>query len=386
MNINSKKSPQHVYDYVVIGSGLSGLLITSALSRVTDNVLLVEASESFGGLNQKQETAVGPSNNGLRFYPDSDLSQKALTFLSSLLDEPLAFHCTENAPLTYEAGGLRPFVGFGEKPPEFYEEFSYFLAQQRLILSTQPYDWTQKLFEKSEADFLPRSYVTKFIEEGGKVIRAVINGQKNIQGLNFIYCGHIQELPALLPETGLSPKARQKLSKSKFWTTVCLDLVHSQIVTESLQLHVLNGTSQDELGPCVGQFEAPHHPSLQLSQWVSFINHETAEDAEQIALTLKKMKRQIKRAYPTALDNLKSERILVAPALGGDGELKLNANYSLPNLSNLWLASGTLSSQKNLLGTLMQASLVCSALGFNLSPAENVFDSFPVSRNACSPN
>ncbi len=375
MNINPKKSSLHVYDYVVVGSGLSGLLMTAALSRVTQNVLLLEAADTFGGVNQKQETAVGTINNGFRFLPDTDLSRKSMAFLSALFGESMEFRSVENAPVTYESGGLRPFVGFGNTPPTFYEEFSYFLSQQRLQCETHPYQWVEQLFEKSQADFIPRSYVTKFVEEGGKITRALINGQKNILGHNFIYCGPIQSLSILLPESGLSVRHRQKLSKAKYWTALCLDLVHSQLVAEPEKLHILNGTTQDDVGPCVGQFSAmvtssptaenPNEEKLQLSQWVSFIDNESAEDAEQIALTLKKIKRQIKRAYPTALDNLKSERILVTPSIGGNGEIKLNANQSLPNLPNFWIASGTLSTQKNLLGCLQQVELVCGALGFH---------------------
>ncbi len=366
MNIHPKKSAQHIYDYVVIGSGLNGLLITSALSRVTSNVLLLEAAETHGGANQNQISLVGAANNGFRFFPDSELSRKSLDFLSQLLPQPVGAESVENLALTYEAGGLRPFVGFGDTPPSFYEEFSYFLSPRRLNLSSQPYEWTQWLFENSNADFMPKSYVTKFIEEDGQITRALVNGQKTVLGRNFIYCGPTQSLSVLLPEAALSPRARQKLSKAKFWTAICLDLVHSQATGEPGRLHVLNGTTQDDQGPCVGQFFVPAEASgLQLSQWVSFIDNEAAEDAEQVGLTLKKIKRQIKRAFPTALENLQSERIFVAASIGGDGELKLNANQSISTLPNFWVASGTLSPQKNLLGCLQQAELVCSALGFH---------------------
>jgi hypothetical protein len=369
MQINPKRSAQHIYDYVVVGSGLSGLLITSALSRETSNVLLIESAEDYGGLNRAQNSDIGLVNNGLRFFPDSDLARKSIAFLNELLTDKVDFTSVDNQALTYESGALRPFVGFGDAAPAFYDELSYFLTPRALALSSQPFTWLQDLFDHCNADFMNKSYVTRFqlSKEGGddgRVESLLVNGHKVVRGHNFIYCGDVKSLQTLLPEEALASKARQKLSKSHYWTAVCLDLLHSQPVSESTALHVLNGASEDEFGPCVGQFSAAKD-GLQLSQWVSFVDNEDAEDMELIGSALKKIKRQIKRAYPHALEALKFERILVAPAMGGGSEFRLNSNQSLPQAANFWVCNGTLSTQKNVLGTLQQAELVTSALGFH---------------------
>jgi hypothetical protein len=135
-------------------------------------------------------------------------------------------------------------------------------------------------------------------------------------------------------------------------------------------MHILNGTTEDEIGPCVGRFspavtEGEH--TLQASQWMTFIEDEVTEDSEVVGAALKKIKRQIKRAYPEALESIKLERIVVAPQIAGDGELKLNGNQSLPGLNNLWVASGPVNAQKNLIGALAQANLVMAALGFDVT-------------------
>jgi glycine/D-amino acid oxidase-like deaminating enzyme len=44
---NTKKSSSHVYDYAIIGSGLSGLAIAAALSKETSNIILLESRDSF---------------------------------------------------------------------------------------------------------------------------------------------------------------------------------------------------------------------------------------------------------------------------------------------------------------------------------------------------
>jgi hypothetical protein len=368
MQTTAKKS--HVYDYAVIGSGLAGLCVASAISRATSNVLLLESGDLPGGLNRTIQSPAGPVNNGLRFLPDTAFAHKAIAFLEMLLQQTLSPVGVESPPLTFENGHLQAFVGFGDLKPQFYDEIAYFTNTRSLMTTLAPHEWTQLLFQHYQGEFLPRSYVTRFQVENGRMTSLTVNGQKTIQAQNFIYCGPVKGLKTLLPEGFLSPRALQKLSKNEYWTAVCLDLFHSHQVTDSAAMHVLNGTTQDDLGPCAGKFlPALKHAteSGQYSQWVTFLNDEEAEDSEVIGAALKKIKRQIKRAFPEALDGLKFERILVVPSYAGNGDLKVSANQTLAGLENLWIGStqmaAKLSSQKNLLGALLQAELITSSLG-----------------------
>lgn len=363
----------HIYDYAIIGSGLTGLSIAAALSRETKNIALLESSDHAFGNNRMIKFPTGPLNNGLRFVPDSHSADNALSFLESLLGVSVVADKSNEAPIAYEAGGFKTFLGFGDHPPAFYEEINYFTSAKRNDLALEPYAWTQMLFEKFTGDFLPRSYVTKFHQEGERVTHVTINGSKTLHAQNFIFCGSVKDLALLLPEEAISLRARTKLSKSPYWTALCLDLCHAKPVTDSTAMHILNGTTQDEVGPCAGRFMPPvlsgeegAQEMLQASQWVTFIEQEATEDSEVVGTALKKIKRQIKRAYPEALDNIKLERIFVAPIVSGNGELKLSANQTIPNLENLWVSSATMNEQKNLIGALLQAEMVVAALGFKI--------------------
>ncbi len=365
MQTTSRKS-NHLYDYAIIGSGLTGLAVANALSRITSNLILIESADTFGGLNRSIQTPFGAMNNGLRYLPETELSQKAVAFLEMLLMTSLNPEVQDAPPMTYEAGGLRPFVGFGNNPPPFYDEISYFTQPRSLKTKLEAHEWTQVLYSQFTGEFLPKSYVTKFHQEGERITSLTVNGQKTIQALNFIYCGPVKSLKTLLPEGALNSRAMAKLSKNEYWTAVGVDLLHNHQVTDLKSIHVLNGTTQDEIGPCVGMFHAPaevNGETLQYSQWLTFLEDQEAEDTEVVGAALKKIKRQIKRAYPNALENLKFERILVVPSFSGNGDLKLSGNQTLPGLENFWVGSAQMNPQKNLLGALLQAELITSALG-----------------------
>ncbi|HWU42705.1 MAG TPA: FAD-dependent oxidoreductase [Bdellovibrio sp.] len=367
---------QHIYDYAIIGSGLTGLSIAAALSRETKNIALIDGADFAGGANKKITFPTGPINNGLRFVPDSVLAEKSLRFLENLLDTKIAGEITDEAPITYDSGQFKTFLGFGENPPAFYEELNYFTATNSIHLLKQPYEWTQLLLEKFNGDFLPRSYVTKFHHEGDRVTHLTINGSKTLHAHNFIFAGSVKDLALLLPEDTLSARAKAKLAKNTYWTGLCLDLCHNSAVTDSPAMHVLNGTTQDEIGPCVGKFLPAIEVEgkvLQSSQWMTFIESEATDDSEVVGLALKKIKRQIKRAYPEALNDLKLERIFVAPLIAGHGDLKLSANMTIPELSNLWIASSTVSEQKNLVGSLLQAEMILASLGFKIEVQDSAY-------------
>jgi hypothetical protein len=196
-----------------------------------------------------------------------------------------------------------------------------------------------------------------------------INGSKTVHAQNFIFAGTVRDLALLLPEDAVSQRVRAKLAKNEYWTALCLDLCHSKTVTESTAMHILNGTTQDEIGPCAGRFMPAVEvdgQTIQASQWMTFFESEATDDSEMVGMALKKIKRQIKRAYPEALDDLKLERIFVSPYIAGNGDLKLSANQTIPNLDNLWVASATLNEQKNLVGSLLQAEMIVASLGFKI--------------------
>ncbi len=357
------------YDFVIVGSGLPGLLMASALSRFTSNIALLEANDTYGGCHKKIDSPLGPIENGLRFFPNTELSRSALHFAGNLMNLKVQDELRDSQSVFFEGGQFKPFVGFGDQNIEFYDELSYFLAHSEIPLKFPVHEWPKRLMETFKGDFMPRSIATKFQSEDGRVKSVLINGTKTISGDQFIFCGSFKDLSVLLPSESISARAKNKLNKTTYWTSICLDIIHANTIDTANVYHVLNGTTQDELGPSFGKI----YPQVeidgvkkQLSQWITYVDDELSDDSEITALALKKMKRQIKRAYPQALENPISERIFVYSNYAGDGVLKVNENQTLAGLDNLWIASPTINAGKNLVGAIKQAEMVISSLGFSI--------------------
>lgn len=338
-----------VFDYVVIGSGLSGLSVATKLSQETSKVLLLDSADLMGGWLKKPHLAAIPYSNS---------SESALLFLEDITGIKIIGDVAEMQPLTFDDGQLKNFLGFGEKTPEFYDEISYYCSSKFFELKAEPAQWIQRLEQNFNGTFLPRSIVTKFVVENGQVQHLLINGTKKVLGHNYIFCGEVKSLNRLLPQDFIPSKMQTKISKTKTWTRATLQIEHESLVTESSAFHVLIGTSQEEIVTCVGQFHGTK------STWMTFVSDEEAEDAEITGQALKRIKRQIKRAYPDSLNEKTLERICVQPGFGGHFDLKLNSNQSWPEIENLWISSGTLQKNRNIIGALNQSQLVLAALGF----------------------
>ncbi len=364
----------HIYDYVIIGSGLTGLTIASKISEESKNVLILESENHTGGAHRPATLQNQTIENGLRFYPNTDLSMKALLQLEDFLGLKLVKSTKENLPETYDASGFKSFVGFGEKPPEFYNQLSYFLNANEIELTLPVHQIVNLIKDKFQGDIQTKSYVTKFNFTDDKLTHVTVNGTKQIYANNFIFTGNVRDLAVLMPDEFLSLRSKAKLKKDTAWMGLCLDLFHeikpeSQAI-EKNNLFILNGTTDDDIGPCVGRFNAAEiqtQPANQISQWMSFVDVDTAEETENIAEVLKKMKRQIKRAFPEMAENIKGERLYMTSPLSC-GDIKLNSNGTLHKVDNLWIASPQVNQYPNLLGSLLQSQMTLAALGFGAAP------------------
>ncbi len=359
-----KTTKAQEFDTIVIGAGLSGLIAANVLEATGRNVLLIESLETVGGSSRAAQTMAGEINHGLKVFPDSEASHAALDWLETLLGEKIERSVIEAAPVNYDDGKFKPYVGFGNENIQTGSEVEAYALHRRLKLSSTPMDWTKKLAEQFSGTLLTQSFATRMIVEDGFIIETIINGSKRITAREVVFAASPQLIPSLVGDAAIAPRVRQKLTKGDFWTSVNLDLVHSEQVTDSESVHILKGANEE---PTVGLFHPPTTTEdgrkLQVSQWMTLIPREEIDEEEQVAAALKHIKRQVKRAYESSFENVAQERILVVPSSHGSLDGAFDAPGHLPKISNIWMTSAFFAGERNTLGALMQTRRILEEMG-----------------------
>lgn len=371
------------FDSLVIGGGLAGLIAAHQLEGTGRKVALIEGLDGLGGSCRPVNSLAGTIDNGLKFLPDTEEAHECLNWLGEILGEPIQYTSVEAAPVTYDDGKFKPFIGYGDQKVATASEVDVYAQEKYLRLNSSPKDWVTRLTESFTGTTMMQSYVTKMQVDDSFVIDVLINGAKRITGREVLFCATPQQLTKLLPDSHVPTKFRQRLLKGEFWTSVCLDLLHKGMVSESEAVHVLKGANEE---PCVGIFHKPIQledgQTAQLSQWLTLVPRDITDEPELVGGALKQIKRQVKRAYETSLDGLIQERIIVNPTSHGDFTGFLPPDGLWPKLQNLWVISGFLDPAKNLLGTLRQARRTLAAVAGE--PIEPVVSDSELTENPTS--
>ncbi|MES3039311.1 MAG: FAD-dependent oxidoreductase [Bdellovibrionota bacterium] len=355
-----------IYDYIVIGAGFTGLQIALQLKNEGAQIALLDNQEQPGGSHRSGSGPLGSFDRGFRFYPASDIAEQVLHEIESTMGYSQIYSIKENSPITFSTNEFKDFLGFGEETPYAYDLMRPFLTDKRCELS-KPFNEIIFDYQNKLGDvFHPRSMVTKINFESDAV-NVIVNGSKTFKARQVVYAAHIKDLLPLVPAEFLPSKFRQRLGKAHVVTAICLDLLHDQVVSERENLHVLQGNQKEELVPCFGLFQRPFEKDgkmVQLSQWMIFIPRNQSEEPEETVSLLKHLKRQIKRAYPNALDQVSAERIFVPECMGLSETLKSQGELVKGQDERLWVASPELNNFPQLLGSTLQSRWILSHLGF----------------------
>lgn len=337
------------YDIAVIGAGLGGWLLAKKLS-LTQNVILLEASFEDGGW----------SHTSLDFVPATNDGSKLIGGLEEILETKLNSTSHEVPAIAFEKGNFIPHVGFGERSPLDVDEISYYTGANRLEFDLPVHEWIPKLRDSYFGKLTLKARITKFEIQDGRVLRAIVNGESVVEADKFIFSACPTELQELIPVVNLDNRVRQRLAKAKLWETLSITLHHDRVVSEKENIHVLVGTGETPR-VCIGAFRRSENPKAQTSTWMTLLSSEDC-DEEMAANALREMRRQIEKAYPTALRDIIDEKVVLSGKSHGSIPLKLEKNQTLPGLSNLYVSSPFLSSEKNILGVIESALSVLKAI------------------------
>lgn len=358
------KKAQKQFDLIIVGSGLAGLFLAKKALSEGLNVAILEAQTTSGGSHLPVLGPQGPHDNTLHYFPVSSQVHDSIKELSKLLDRPITCTTHNHSILTFDDGKLKPFSGFGKTAPDFFEVLEPFLQGFELIPSQPMHEWVQELLVQVGSTIYASHLASELVIENESACGVIVNGHHYWSAQKVIFAASITDLIGFLPTESLTPRLKNHLKRPKLWTLIAVDFYHPELITLDHSLHLLNGTTQDDIGPCLGRFiHSNAQSSYQLSQWISFASDEDADESENIGAIIKKIKKQIKRAYPHAFLTTTPERIVVIPSSYGlfeDNQIKEQMFFK--GIDNFWLASAQLSPSNGLIRPIDQALRIAHAL------------------------
>ena len=330
---------QKSYDVVVVGAGLSGLLVAHRFRDARLRVALVDPN--WGGSFQGYEFAQTLHDPSLCFLPDSKEVRWGLDLIRSIRPQSTATQ-HQLRPSTFSHNQRIDFAGFGEQQPACIEEISPFLSEHWWHVDPALSQVVRRLGDELKELHL-KSVATQFQLDGERVARLTLNGQGTIEAAKWIWCAPISGLKTCLGKNFSAEKGRPKEIAG-----LSLDWHFSEPVDASPGVYVFS----DESVTFVGRFV-----NNKLSQWLTFFDQESMEDPENATGVLKKMKRQLKRWFPAEASLLCFERVSVLSEYHVQKALK-HKDGRLPELQNLWIGSSQIAEERGLSGLFQQVHRV----------------------------
>lgn len=321
------------YDFIIVGSGLEALLKSLDLEKSGLKGCIVEKEDSLGGLFRGLRSNEVVFESHLPFMADTDAARSLADQLCQAVDG-LTYKSNDLGPVTFQNGQIQPFMGFGETSNLAVDIYSYFSNSKNLHFSLSFSEIAQKLREKVTCEVFNQSEVTSL--ELDPMVQITLNGTTLLTSETLYYYDSPLKLSKLLSvsKSALPKNLVPKLSKTQLWTSINLVYRHHRAVTEAPSIHVLYGAK--EL-PCLGRFQ--NEFGVATSQWLCLVSAEEAADSESLGTTLREMKKQIKRVYPSFFDTVEKENIFIAPDSYGTVNTQLLENDRFPKVDRLYVGS-----------------------------------------------
>ncbi len=322
---------------IIVGGGLTGLFLAHRLHRGGHTVTLLEARENLGGRYARASHTY--SSPGLDFIPASREHIVLLEWLRNVSPIPISFEAVDHRPQLFDEGKWRPFAGFGESGFQSVGELSALFSHTQ-GLNTKPglEHLVRALVEQLPVAAQTMSTVTGFKVTDGKISEVTVNGDKILKATNIIFTAHPSALGNLFQGEELPVKHRTRLAKMPAWTSVTLELGHSPQLVDDSSVRFFTHSAK-EFEPVVGRVFG------ETSKWLTLVPGDREADHEFVSQCIRHIKRQLKRAWPLALEgHALGEKIYIQPGAYGQFNLRGKEALRFPEISNLYLANHALAS------------------------------------------
>ncbi len=354
----------NTYDTIIIGGGLTGLLLAHRLHQGGHKVGLLEARESLGGRYRRQGSTTHPyASSGLDFYPATNENINLLEWVKSVSPVPLNFEVREHRPQLYDEGKWRAFAGFGETHFQSVTELTHFSHTHEIAIEPGIEQLVRALVEQLPLEASTMSEVTGFKVEDGRVSEVIVNGDKGLKAERFIFTPHTTLLNQLIEGDALPAKHRTRLAKMHPWTAVVLELNHTPPLVDDPSIRIFTHGSK-EFEPVVGRVTGEN------SKWMTLVPGERDSEHEFHGQCIKHIKRQLKRAWPTAFDAPIEEKIYVQSNAFGQQSLKTKEQFRFAEIANLFAGNHLLATRAGEIGSLEVAESLETAILGGAAPAK----------------
>ncbi len=346
-----------IYDFLIVGGDLTGLLIAHALETTGLKIALLEEQEQMGSFFRPFVHEDQNLSSHIMGWAATTETQDLFTWLEGQISSTVMGDLSESRSLILKDGKLVPFLGFNDCSFKSLDSLSLYNQNNQtsfFSLKSTPHEWTNYLAHHWVGEQINRAIVTQ-IERHDSNLKVTINNSSHLIAHRLIFTAPPQHLLKIFTEKQLSTRIRQRIAKSKWWTSVSLHFVHSYPLVDHSNVHFLFNP-QDEWEPTLGHFITPAvtgEPTTSL--WMNLFSPELSEDPESIAQILREMKKRIKKAYPTFLDSVLNEKLIVRELSHGNIDLGLKEEGILPEWDQIYLAHHTLTGREPVLGSLQSA-------------------------------
>lgn len=323
-------------DTIVIGAGLSGLLLTHRLHSQGHKVTLLEGRDHLGGSLRK------PS---LTFVPANAMNVDLCEWLKGVAPVPLNFEVKDHQPEIFDEAKWSSFAGFLDREFASLDVLAHLSHTHEIRFSPDVDQIVRILIEQLPVEAHLQSEVTEIKIDNGCATEVVVNGDKSIKCEQIFFTGSPGSLNNLIKGEALPAKHRSRLAKFNTWTAVMLELNHATPLADPGSLRLF-GHSSKEFEPVFGRIEG------NISRWMTLAHSERFEEHEFTGQCIRHIKRQLKRAWHDQLEGKQDEKISVFPAAFGQNSMKLKSPWLMPEIPNLFLACSTLATQSGFIGAV----------------------------------
>jgi len=344
-------------DTVIVGGGLTGLLLTHRMHLAGHKVTLLEARDHLGGTHRRP---------ALDFFPATAANVEICEWLKGVATVPVNFEVVEHRPEMFGEGKFQAFAGFLDKEFQTLDQLAHLSHTHEIKITPEPDQIVRALIEQLPVVAQTKSEVTEIKIAEGCVSEVVINGDKSVKCEQMFFTGSPLMLNKLIVGESLPDKHRTRIAKISNWTSVVLELQHSAGLEGPSGIVVFDHSSK-EFEPVFGRISGPS------SRWSTLVHSERFEEHEFTGQCIRHIKRQLKRAWPEAFDAKPEEKIYVYPEAFGQNTLKTKSPWLLPEIPNMFMVNATLASQSGFLGAVESVKGVQALLdGTDVPPLDHV--------------